>query len=78
MQRTRLINETQDRLQEQLEELATGRSCEFWGQGGSGSGFRGWGVQRTKLISETLERLLELLEELTTGRSSCEFCGKEV
>ena len=45
------------------------RSCEFWGQGGSGSGFRGWGVQRSKLISETLERLMELLEELTTGRT---------
>ena len=34
VQRTKLIDETQERLLELLEELTTGRSCVFWGWGG--------------------------------------------
>ena len=32
VQRTKLIDETQERLLELLEELTTGRSCVFWGK----------------------------------------------
>ena len=69
MQRTKLVEDTQERLLELLEELTLGRGS-FGARGGSRYGFGEWRVQRTKLVDDTQERLLELLEELTLGQGS--------
>ncbi|CAG4926444.1 unnamed protein product [Colias eurytheme] len=80
VQRTRLTDDTQEKLLELLEEMTTG-GCTYKGRlvGAVLGGYlslRRLVVQRTRLTDDTQEKLLELLEEMTTG--GCTYKGRLV